>query len=117
MMLTQVSPCGPFGNIYADLRALPGSIPKKARITGIALTRRQYPIAAAIREQQGDSHEMPFDAIALVLIAAVVHVGWNRLLHQSGDREAVMALSGWFTGGAMIPLMIIWAAWEVGRLI
>lgn len=60
---------------------------------------------------------MPSGAIALVLIAAVVHVSWNRLLHQSGDREAVMALSGWVAGLAMIPLMIAWPPWDVWPLI
>ncbi|HWV25545.1 MAG TPA: EamA family transporter [Thermomicrobiales bacterium] len=60
---------------------------------------------------------MPLDAIALVLIAALIHAGWNRLLHQSGDREAVMALSGWLTGIVMVPLFFIWPPWQVWPLI
>lgn len=60
---------------------------------------------------------MPLDAITLVLIAALFHAGWNRLLHQSGDREAVMALSGWLTGIAMVPLLFIWPPWQVWPLI
>lgn len=60
---------------------------------------------------------MPLDAITLVLLAALIHAGWNRLLHQSGDREAVMALSGWLTGIAMVPLFLIWPPWQVWPLI
>lgn len=35
---------------------------------------------------------MPTDAALLVLLAAVVHTGWNRLVHQVDDRLATMAV-------------------------
>ena len=60
---------------------------------------------------------MPFDAIALVLIASIMHAGWNVLLHETPDREAAMAVSGLVIGIAMIPLIWIWPPWEVWPLI
>lgn len=61
---------------------------------------------------QGKAPHMPVDAIVLVLIASVVHAGWNVLLHDAPDREASMAVAGLVTGIAMIPLMIIWPPWQ-----
>jgi drug/metabolite transporter (DMT)-like permease len=50
-------------------------------------------------------------AIALVLIAAVVHAGWNRLLHAEGDRVAAMAVAGLVAGVGLLPGMLIWSPW------
>lgn len=60
---------------------------------------------------------MPIDAIALVLVASLMHAGWNVLLHETSDREAAMAVSGLVTGIAMLPLVLIWPPWEVWPLI
>lgn len=60
---------------------------------------------------------MPLDAIALVLIASIIHAGWNVLLHETPDREAAMAVNGLVTGIVMLPLVVIWPPWQVWPLI
>lgn len=60
---------------------------------------------------------MPFDAFALVLLAACIHAGWNVLLHETQDREVAMAVSGFAAGILMIPLLFLWPTWTVWPLI
>jgi len=60
---------------------------------------------------------MPLDAILLVLVASIIHAGWNLLLHETPDREAAMAVNGLVTGLAMLPLILIWPPWQVWPLI
>ncbi len=50
-------------------------------------------------------------AIVLVLIAAVIHASWNRLLHGEQDRVAAMAVSGLVGGVLLLPAILIWPPW------
>jgi drug/metabolite transporter (DMT)-like permease len=50
-------------------------------------------------------------AIALVLVAAVVHASWNRVLHAEEDRVAAMAVAGLVVGVLLLPAMLIWPPW------
>jgi drug/metabolite transporter (DMT)-like permease len=50
-------------------------------------------------------------AIAFVLIAAVVHASWNRVLHAEGDRVAAMAVAGLAVGLLLLPAIVIWPPW------
>ena len=50
-------------------------------------------------------------AIALVLVAAVVHASWNRLLHAEGDRVAAVAVAGLTVGILLLPGIVIWPPW------
>jgi drug/metabolite transporter (DMT)-like permease len=50
-------------------------------------------------------------AIALVLVAAVVHASWNRVLHAEDDRVAAMAVAGLLVGILLVPAMLIWPPW------
>ncbi len=49
----------------------------------------------------------------LVLIAAVLHASWNRLLHAVDDRVAAMSVAGIATGVLMLPAILIWPPWAV----
>jgi drug/metabolite transporter (DMT)-like permease len=60
---------------------------------------------------------MPVTAIALVLLAAGFHAGWNLLLHDTEDREAAMAVAGIATGVVLLPAMLIWPPWDAFALI
>jgi drug/metabolite transporter (DMT)-like permease len=46
-------------------------------------------------------------ALALVLAAAGVHAGWNRLLHDTGDRIVTIALAGLLSGLLLLPAVIV----------
>jgi drug/metabolite transporter (DMT)-like permease len=48
-----------------------------------------------------------------VLVAAVIHASWNRVLHAEGDRVAAMAVAGLVTGVLLLPGVIVWPPWQV----
>jgi drug/metabolite transporter (DMT)-like permease len=48
-----------------------------------------------------------------VLIAAIVHAGWNRLLHAEDDRVAAMAVAGLVVGVVLLPAVLLWPPWPV----
>jgi drug/metabolite transporter (DMT)-like permease len=48
-----------------------------------------------------------------VLVAAVIHASWNRVLHAEGDRVAAMAVAGMATGVLLLPAVIVWPPWRV----
>lgn len=50
-------------------------------------------------------------AIALVLLSAVIHASWNRVLHAEGDRVAAMAVAGLLVGVLLLPAIVIWPPW------
>jgi drug/metabolite transporter (DMT)-like permease len=56
-------------------------------------------------------------AIALVLVAAVVHAAWNRLLHAEADRVAAMAVAGLAVGVLLLPAMVLFPPWPVLPLV
>jgi drug/metabolite transporter (DMT)-like permease len=43
----------------------------------------------------------------LVLAAALVHAGWNRILHDTGDRVATMAVAGLAAAFALSPAIVV----------
>jgi hypothetical protein len=45
-------------------------------------------------------------ALALVLTAAVLHAGWNLLLHGTDDRVASMAVGGLVAGAVLLPFTV-----------
>ena len=51
-------------------------------------------------------------AVALVLVAAVVHATWNRVLHAEDDRVAAMAVAGLIVGVMLLPAVIISPPWR-----
>jgi drug/metabolite transporter (DMT)-like permease len=51
-------------------------------------------------------------AIGLVLVAAVIHASWNRVLHAEGDRVAAMAVAGVAVGVLLLPAVIAWPPWQ-----
>jgi drug/metabolite transporter (DMT)-like permease len=51
-------------------------------------------------------------AIGLVLVAAVIHASWNRVLHAEGDRVAAMAVAGLATGVLLLPAVVVWPPWR-----
>ena len=51
-------------------------------------------------------------AVALVLVAAVVHASWNRVLHAESDRVAAMAVAGLFVGVMLLPAVIVSPPWR-----
>lgn len=56
-------------------------------------------------------------ALALVLLAALFHAGWNLLLHGTDDRLAAATVAGLVAGVALIPAMILAPPWQVWPLI
>ncbi len=60
---------------------------------------------------------MPPLALALVLLAALLHAGWNLLLHGTEDRLAAAAVAGLVAGVALLPAMVIAPPWRVWPLI
>jgi drug/metabolite transporter (DMT)-like permease len=50
-------------------------------------------------------------AIGLVLVAAVVHASWNRLLHAEADRVAAMAVAGVAVGVMLLPAVLLTPPW------
>ena len=53
----------------------------------------------------------------LVLVAAVVHAGWNRVLHAEADRVAAMAVAGLVIGVVLLPGIVISPPWVVLPLV
>jgi drug/metabolite transporter (DMT)-like permease len=51
-------------------------------------------------------------AVALVLVAAVVHASWNRVLHAEADRVAAMAVAGLVVGVILLPAVILSPPWR-----
>jgi drug/metabolite transporter (DMT)-like permease len=56
-------------------------------------------------------------AVALVLCSAVVHAGWNRLLHGEDDRVAALTVAGLVAGVALLPAIVAWPPWNVLPLV
>jgi drug/metabolite transporter (DMT)-like permease len=56
-------------------------------------------------------------ALALVLLAALFHAGWNLLLHGTDDRLAAATVAGLVTGGALLPAIVLAPPWQVWPLI
>jgi drug/metabolite transporter (DMT)-like permease len=56
-------------------------------------------------------------ALALVLLAAFLHAGWNLLLHGTGDRLAAATVAGLVAGVALLPAIILAPPWQVWPLI
>ncbi len=60
---------------------------------------------------------MPPLALALVLLAALLHAGWNLLLHGTEDRLAAATVAGLVAGVALLPAIILAPPWQVWPLI
>ena len=60
---------------------------------------------------------MPPLALALVLLAAFLHAGWNLLLHGTEDRLAAATVAGLVAGAALLPVIILAPPWQVWPLI
>lgn len=45
-------------------------------------------------------------SLALVLAAAVFHATWNRLLHETSDRVATMAVASLIGGALLLPAAV-----------
>ncbi len=56
-------------------------------------------------------------AIAIVLVAAGFHAGWNRVLHDTSDRIATMAVAGLASGLVLLPVTIATSPRQVLPLI
>lgn len=46
-------------------------------------------------------------ALALVLVAAVIHAAWNLVLHETSDRVAAMAMAGLAAGLLLLPAIVV----------
>ena len=51
-------------------------------------------------------------AVALVLVAAVVHASWNRVLHAEDDRVAAMSVAGLVVGVMLLPAVLVSPPWR-----
>ncbi|MCL4543484.1 MAG: DMT family transporter [Chloroflexi bacterium] len=51
-------------------------------------------------------------AIALVLVAAFFHASWNFVLHDAGDRNAVLAVGGLASGVVFLPAIVLFPPWH-----
>ncbi len=56
-------------------------------------------------------------ALALVLLAALFHAGWNLALHETPDRVAALAVSGLFAGVVLLLPTLLAPPWQVLPLI
>ena len=56
-------------------------------------------------------------ALALVLLAALFHAGWNLLLHETPDRPAALAVAGVTSGLLLLPFTLLAPPWQVWPLI
>jgi drug/metabolite transporter (DMT)-like permease len=52
-----------------------------------------------------------------VLVAAVVHASWNRVLHAEPDRVAAMAVAGLAVGLILLPAVLLNPPWAVLPLV
>ena len=50
-------------------------------------------------------------AVILVLVAAVVHASWNRVLHAEDDRVAAMSVAGLVVGVMLLPAVLVSPPW------
>ncbi len=67
---------------------------------------RAYTLGRAVFQNEEGAVTPPV-ALALVLAAAAFHAGWNRLLHDTGDRLAVMAIAGLAAGVVLLPAVVV----------
>src|SRR5215469_15514063 len=56
-------------------------------------------------------------ALALVLLAACFHAGWNLTLSETSDRVAAMAVAGILAGVGLLPFTLAAPPWRVWPLI
>jgi drug/metabolite transporter (DMT)-like permease len=56
-------------------------------------------------------------ALALVLLAACFHAGWNLTLSETSDRVAAMAVAGIVAGVGLLPFTLAAPPWRVWPLI
>jgi drug/metabolite transporter (DMT)-like permease len=56
-------------------------------------------------------------ALALVLLAACFHAGWNLLLHETPDRPAALAVAGLASVALLLPFTLLAPPWQVWPLI
>jgi drug/metabolite transporter (DMT)-like permease len=56
-------------------------------------------------------------ALLLVLASATLSAAWNRLLHDSADKVAVMGLSGILSAILLLPATLLHPPWAVWHLI
>ena len=52
-----------------------------------------------------------------MLVAAVVHASWNRLLHAEADRVAAMAVAGLAVGVMLLPAVLLSPPWAALPLV
>src|SRR5215204_4429651 len=71
-------------------------------------------VSAGAAWRRAEIRETPIDpvAVALVLVAAVVHASWNRVLHAEDDRVAAMAVAGLVVGVMLLPAVIFSPPWR-----
>src|SRR5579871_687432 len=65
----------------------------------------------------GGLSPIPPLALALVLLAAFFHAGWNLVLHETPDRPAAMAVAGVASGLLLLPFAVLSPPWQVAPLI
>lgn len=75
----------------------------------------RHPIIGNGLEKNGSSVD-PL-AVIIVLVAAGFHAGWNRILHDTSDRVATMAIAGLASGVVLLPVTIATAPRQVVPLI
>ncbi|HEX2281750.1 MAG TPA: hypothetical protein VHG52_08305, partial [Thermomicrobiales bacterium] len=71
-------------------------------------------LSAAARSCRSEVRETAIDpvAVALVLVAAVVHASWNRVLHAEDDRVAAMSVAGLVVGVMLLPAVLVNPPWR-----
>lgn len=71
-------------------------------------------VSAGAGWRRPDIRETAIDpvAVGLVLVAAVVHASWNRVLHAEDDRVAAMAVAGLVVGVVLLPAVILSPPWR-----
>jgi drug/metabolite transporter (DMT)-like permease len=71
-------------------------------------------LAAVARWCRPEVRETAIDpvAVALVLVAAVVHASWNRVLHAEDDRVAAMSVAGLVVGVMLLPAVLVSPPWR-----
>src|SRR5918996_6385258 len=79
----------------------------------------KYMLSAGAGWRRREIRETAIDpvAVALVLVAAVVHASWNRLLHSVDDRVAAMSVAGLVVGVMLLPAVLISPPWQGAPLV
>src|SRR5215203_4481129 len=74
----------------------------------------KHMLSAGADWRRPDIREIAIDpvAVALVLVAAVVHASWNRVLHAEDDRVAAMSVAGLVVGVILLPAVILSPPWR-----